>query len=29
MVALVLSALGVIGLGLFPSAVVHLTLPLF
>ncbi len=29
MVALVLSALGVIGLGLFPSTIVHLTLPLF
>jgi NADH-quinone oxidoreductase subunit N len=29
MVALVLSALGVIGLGLFPSTIVHLTVPLF
>jgi NADH-quinone oxidoreductase subunit N len=29
MVALVLSALGVVGLGLFPSAIVRLTLPLF
>jgi NADH-quinone oxidoreductase subunit N len=29
MVALVLSALGVVGLGLFPSTIVHLTLPLF
>jgi NADH-quinone oxidoreductase subunit N len=29
MVALVLCALGVVGLGLFPSAIVHLTLPLF
>jgi NADH-quinone oxidoreductase subunit N len=29
MLALVLSALGVIGLGLFPSTIVHLTLPLF
>ena len=29
MFALVLSALGVVGLGLFPSAIVHLTLPLF